>query len=96
MGRGVYETNNKLKKGTLKYKQKEKLCLRVAKVEGKKYGTITGKMFLVFDYTGKKNFTIYTNKKEILNKSARIRKVTLSSSPWVEKLKLKKYGSVNL
>ena len=39
----------------------------MAKVESKEDGTITGKRCPVFDYTGKKNFTIdaYKNKSEI-------------------------------
>ena len=79
--RGVYETNNQPKKATFKYEQGGRLCLGVAKVEIKEYGTITGKNCPVFDYTGKKIVTIYAYKKEILNEFARIRKLTSSSSP---------------
>ena len=49
---GVYETNNQPKKATFKYEQEGRVCLVVAKVEFKEYGTITGKHFLLFDYTG--------------------------------------------
>ena len=95
MKRGVYETNNHPKKATFKYKQEEIFCLVVAKVESKD-GTITGKRCPVFDYTENKNFTIDPYKKEILNELARIRKLTSLSSPWVEKLKQTRYGSVHL
>ena len=54
VGRGVYETNNQPKKATFKYEQEGQFCLGVVKVEIKEYGTITGKSFPVFDYTGKK------------------------------------------
>ena len=60
---GIYETNNQPKKSTFKYEQEGWFCLGVAKVENKEYGTITGKLCLVFDYTGKKNVTIYALKK---------------------------------
>ena len=63
MGRVVYETNNQLNKATFKYEQEGRFCLRVAKVESKEDGTITGKRFLVFDYTGKKIITIDALKK---------------------------------
>ena len=58
----------------------------MAEVEGQD-GTIIGKHCPVFDYTEKKIVTIYTYKKEIMNKFARIRKLNSSSSPWVEKIK---------
>ena len=58
----------------------------MAKVENKD-GTIIGKCFPVFDYTGKKIVTIDAHRKEIRNEFARIRKLTSSSSPWVEKIK---------
>ena len=61
--KGVYETNNQPKKATFKYEQEGQFCLGVAKVESK-YGTITGKRFLVFDYTGKKIVTIDALKKK--------------------------------
>ena len=48
--RGVYETNNQPKKSTFKYEQEGRFCLEVAELEIK-YGTITGKSCLVFDYT---------------------------------------------
>ena len=44
----------------------------------------------MFNYTGKKIVTIDANKKEIRNEFARIRKLTLSSSPWFEKIKTDK------
>ena len=44
----------------------------------------------MFDYTGNKEFTIDAYKKEIPNEFARIRKLTLSSSSWVEKIKTDK------
>ena len=90
VGRGVYETKNKPNKATFKYEQEGRLCLGVDKVESKEDGTITGKRCPVFDYTGKKNFTIDAYKKEILNELSRIIKLTLSSSPWVKKLKTDK------
>ena len=61
--RGVYETKNLQKKATLKYEQEGQFCLRVAKVESKDDGTVTGERCLVFDCTGKKNFTIDACKK---------------------------------
>ena len=51
--RDVYETKNKPKKATFKYKQEGRFYLGVAKVESK-YGTITGKRCPVFDYTENK------------------------------------------
>ena len=62
----------------------------MAKVESKEYGTITGKRCPVFNYSGKKFFTIDAYKKEILNEFARIRKLTSLSSPWVEKIQTDK------
>ena len=67
VGRGVYETDNQPMKATFKYRQEGRFCLRVANVERKEDGTITGKLCLVFDYTGKKTITIDSYKKEILN-----------------------------
>ena len=61
----------------------------MAKVEGQD-GTIIGKCCPVFDYTEKKNVMINSNKNEMRNKLERIRKLTLSSSPWVEKIKTDK------
>ena len=87
--RGVYENNNQPKKETFKYEQEGRFCLGVAKVESKD-GKITGKRCPVFDYTDKKIVTINAYKKKILNKSAIIRKLTLSSSPWVKKIKTDK------
>ena len=51
--RGVYDTNNQLKRATFKYEQEGRLCLGVAKVESQD-GTIIGKLCPVFDYMGKK------------------------------------------
>ena len=86
MKRGVYETNNQPKKATFKYEQEGQFCLGVDKVESKEDGTITGKRFPVFGYTENEIVTIDACKKEILNEFARIRKLNLSSSPWVEKI----------
>ena len=61
----------------------------MAKVESQ-YGTIIGKRCPVFDYKEKKIVTIDAYKKLIMNEFARIRKLTLSSSPWVEKIKTDK------
>ena len=61
----------------------------MAKVEGQ-YGTIIGECCTVFDYTEKKIVTIDAHKKEMRNKLERIRKLTSSSSPWVEKIKTDK------
>ena len=76
VGIGIYETKNQPKKSTFKYEKEGQLCLRVAKVEGKEYGTITGNCYPVFDYTGEKFFMMDAYKNEILNEFARIRKLT--------------------
>ena len=89
VGRGVYETKNQPKKATFKYEQEERFCIGVAKVESKEYGKITGNRCTVFNYTGKQIVAIDAYKK-ILNEFARIRKLTSSSSPWVEKIKTDK------
>ena len=89
MERGVYNTNNQPKRSTFKYEQEGRFCLGVVKVEGQE-GTIIGKRCPVFDYTEKKIVTINAYKKEIRNKLERIRKLTSSSSPWVEKIKTEK------
>ena len=60
----------------------------MAKVEIK-YETIIGEHCPVFDYTEKKIVTMHAYKKN-LNEFARIRKLTLLSSPWVEKIKTDK------
>ena len=65
--RGVNDTNNQLKRETIKYEQKGRLCIGVAKVESKYDGTITGHCCMVFDCTGKKMSIIYAYKKEIRN-----------------------------
>ena len=49
---GKYDTNNQTKKATFKYEQVRRFCLDVANIKSK-YGMITGKGFLVFDYSGK-------------------------------------------
>ena len=90
LGRSIYETENQPKKATFKYEQEGRLCLGGAKVESKEDGTITGKRCPVFYYTGNKIFTIDACKREILNENARIRKLTSSLSPWVEKIKTDK------
>ena len=87
--RGVYNTNNKPKRATSKYEQEGRLCLGVAKVESQ-YGTIIGKRCPVLDYTKKKIFMINAYKKQMRNEFARIRKLTLPLSPWVEKIKTDK------
>ena len=61
----------------------------MAKVESQD-GTIIGKRCPVFDYTEKKFVTIDAYKKEMRNELERIRKLTLSLSPWVEKIKTDK------
>ena len=44
----------------------------------------------MFDYTENKIVTIDAYKKGIMNKFARIRNLTVSSSPWVERIKKEK------
>ena len=61
--RGVYETNNQLKRATFKYEQEGQFCLGVAKAEIKEDGTIIGKRCPVFYYTGKKIVAIDSYKK---------------------------------
>ena len=43
VGRGVYYTNNRPKRENFKYEQEGIFCIGVAKVESKKYETMTGK-----------------------------------------------------
>ena len=93
--RGVYDTNNQPKRASFKYEQEGRFCLSVAKVENQDR-TIIGKRCPVFDYTEKKIVTINAYKKEMKNELERIRNLTSYSSPWVKKLKLTRYGSVNL
>ena len=95
MERGVYNTNNQPKIATFKYEQEGRFCIGVAKVEGQD-GKIIGKRCPVFDYTEKKMVTISAYKQETRHELERIRKLTSSSSPWVKKLKQRRYGSVNL
>ena len=87
--RGDYNTNNQPKKATFKYKQEGQFCLGVAKVESQD-GAIIGKRCPVFDYTEKKIVTINAYKKETRNELEKTRKLTSSSSPWVEKIKTDK------
>ena len=61
----------------------------MAKIESKD-GTITGKRCPVLDYADKKIVTIDAYKKEILNEFVGIRKLTLSSSSQVGKIKTDK------
>ena len=82
--RGVYNKNNQPKRATFKYEQEGIFCLGVAKVESQDR-TIIGKLCPVFDYTEKKIVTINAYKKEMMNELERIKKLTSSSSPWVEK-----------
>ena len=89
MERSVYDTKNQPKRASFKYEQEGRLCLGVAKVESQD-GTIIGKHCPVFDCTDNKIVTIDTYKKEMSNKFAKIRKLTSSSSPWVEKIKTDK------
>ena len=79
MERGVYNTNNKMKRATFKYEQEGQFCLSVAKVEGQD-GKIIGKRCPLFDYKEKKIITINAYKKEIRNELERIRKLTSSLS----------------
>ena len=60
--RGVYNTNNQLKRATFKYEQEGRFCLGVAKVEIQD-GKIIGKRCLVFDYTEKKIVMVNAYKK---------------------------------
>ena len=66
------------------------------KLCGGQDGKIIGKRCLVFDYTEKKIVTISAYKQEMKHELERVKKLTSSSSPWVEKLKQRRYGSVNL
>ena len=86
MERGTYNTNNQLKRVTSKYEQEGRFCLGVDKVEGQDR-KIIGKLCPLFDYTEKKIVTISAYKKEMRNELERIRKLTSSLSPWVEKIK---------
>ena len=86
----VYDTTNQTERATIKYEQEGRFCLGVARAESKEDGTMKGKRCPVFDYTGKKIFTINTFKKEIRHEFSRLGKLTLPSSPWVEKIKTDK------
>ena len=55
--RGVYDTNNQLKRARFTYEQEGLFCLGEAKVEGQD-GKIIGKRYPVFDYTEKQIVTI--------------------------------------
>ena len=85
MERGAYNTNNQPNRATFKYEQEGLFCLGVAKVEDQDK-KIIGKRCPVFDYTEKKIVTTNAYKKEMRNELERIRKLTSSSSPWVEKI----------
>ena len=85
----MYDTKNQPKRAKFKYEQEGRFCLGVAKVESRD-GKIIGKRSPVFDYIEKKIVTINANKKEMINELERIRKLTSSSSPWVEKIKTEK------
>ena len=61
----------------------------MAKVESQDR-KIIGNQCPVFDYTEKKVVTINAYKKEMRNELERIRNLTSSSSPWVEKIKTDK------
>ena len=61
----------------------------MAKVEGYD-GKIIGKRCPVFDYTEKKIVTISAYKQEMTHELERVKKLTSSSSPWVEKIKTEK------
>ena len=89
MERGVHDTNNQSKRAIFKYEQEGRLCLGVAKVESKDR-TIIGERCPVFNYTEKEIVTIDAYKKEIIHNFSRIRKLTLSPSPWVEIIKTDK------
>ena len=61
----------------------------MAKVEGQD-GKIIGKRCPVFDYTEKKIVTISAYKQELTHELERVKKLTSSSLPWVEKIKTEK------
>ena len=54
---GKYDTNNQPKNDTFKCEQEGRFCLGVTKIESKN-GTITGKLFPVYYYSGGKIVTI--------------------------------------
>ena len=59
---GIYDINNQPIKATFKYEKEGRLFLGVSQVEIFE-GYITGKVFVVFDYTVKQIFTIDSYKK---------------------------------
>ena len=59
---GKYEMKNQPKKSTYNYEQEGRLCLGLAKIKSRD-GTITGKLCLVFDYSGEKIVSIDAYKK---------------------------------
>ena len=66
----------------------------MAKVEG--YDRkIIGKLCPVFDYTEKKIVTIKAYKQEMKHKLQRVKNLTSSSSPWVERIKTEKIWLCN-
>ena len=62
MERGIYDTNNQLKRATFKYEKEGRFCLGVAKVENKEDGKITGNRCPLFDHTGHIIFTMDAKK----------------------------------
>ena len=90
---GKCDTNNQPKKSTFKYEQEGRFCLGVSKIEVRN-GTRTGKRCPVFDFSGKGIVNIDAYKIEIQNFFARVQKLTSSSSQWIEKQKLTRYGYV--
>ena len=83
---GFYETNNQPKRVIFKYEQEGIFCVSVAKVESKEYGEKQGSVVRCFIIQGG-NVTIDAYKKKIDKLLERIRKLTLSSSAWAEKMK---------
>ena len=86
---GKYDTENQPKNSNFKYEQEGRFRLGASKIESKN-GTITGKRCPVFYYSGGKIVTIDAYKKEILKEFSRVRKLTSSSSQWIEKTKTDK------
>ena len=60
--KGKYEKNNQPKNSTFKYEQEGRFFPCLANIKSKN-GTITGKICLVFDYSGEKIVTIDAYKK---------------------------------
>ena len=66
----------------------------MAKVEGQD-GKRIGKRCPVFDYTEKKIVTISAYKQEMKHELQRVKNLTSSSSPWVERIKTEKIWLCN-